>query len=245
MKRWYEISDDPNCVAVSQARREALQAVRSGKQIQSRVDYLTKVVAGRKILDVGVVAHTREAIDDPDWLHGHLRRSASQCLGVDILEESVAFLLSQGFNVRLADITQQPLDERFDVITAGEVLEHIGEPARFMKHCSMMLEPKGRLLVSVPNPWYINVILKNLRKSSMFVDSADHVAWYDANAIYELAQRNGLELVAYSGIAIGTPATWRARVFFRLGSLLMKIGAASEIFAKSILYEFVRADDAK
>lgn len=46
-------------------------------------------------------------------------RSAAACVGGDILPESVAFLRSQGFDIRLADLTEGPLTETFDVIVAA------------------------------------------------------------------------------------------------------------------------------
>jgi len=35
-------------------------------------------------------------------------------------------------------------------------------------------------------------MIKKLFGSSIFVDSADHVAWYNASTLYELGQRHGL-----------------------------------------------------
>lgn len=240
MPRWSTLSDDPNSAAVSRARFVAIQNKRSGQLIEDRVEYLAKAVAGLSILDIGVVAHTKEAIAHPQWLHGHLSRSAAQCLGVDILPESVEFLKSQGFNVKLADLIEGPLPETFDLIVAGEVLEHLSSPGRLIDSCAAMLSKGGRLFVTVPNPWYINVISKNLRRSSVFIDSADHVVWYDPNSIYELGQRCGLELVKWSGISVGKQTGLFSRFVFGLAPFLITAGFAPELFAKSILYEFVK-----
>jgi 2-polyprenyl-3-methyl-5-hydroxy-6-metoxy-1,4-benzoquinol methylase len=238
MERWTQLSDDPNAPAVSAARQQALQAIRSPVLIADRTAFLTSAVSGKRLLDVGVVAHTRAAIEDPGWLHGHLKRSAASCLGLDILPESVAFLQSQGYEVVLADLTQAPLDQKFDVIVAGEVMEHLGSPGPFMSNCASMLTEGGRLLVTVPNPWYLNVVLKNLRGSSLFIDSADHVVWYDANSIHELGQRGGLELLKWAGIAAASPSGLAGRLLFRSAPLLTRLGLAPELFAKSNLYEF-------
>ncbi len=240
MTRWTDLSDDPNAPVVSQERWKVIQGRRAGSLIPDRTAYLCAAVAGRSLLDIGVVAHTKEAIADPGWLHGHLSRSASKSLGVDILPESVEFLKSEGFNVRLADLTREPLEETFEAIVAGEVLEHLSAPGRLMDSCAAMLGKGGRLYVTVPNPWYLNVILKNLTRDSVFIDSADHVVWYDANAIYELGQRSGLELVKWSGIASAAPRGLPGRLLFGGRPVLIKAGLAPELFAKSILYEFAK-----
>ncbi len=103
-----------------------------------------------------------------------------------------------------------------------------------------MLQPGGRLAVTVPNPWYANVILKNLSKRTTFIDSADHVAWYEASVLYELGQRHNLELDCLTGICSTNSKTIKARLMTSLRPFLVFLGVSPEIFAKSIIYEFVR-----
>jgi 2-polyprenyl-3-methyl-5-hydroxy-6-metoxy-1,4-benzoquinol methylase len=132
---------------------------------------------------------------------------------VDVLEADVKHLREQGYEAILADITQSPVPEKFDVIVGGEVLEHLDAPGMFMKNCAAMLNPGGRLAITAPNPWYINAIVKSCFGRYTFVDSADHVAWYDASTLFELGQRHGFELERFTGIAVHNPKTFRARLF--------------------------------
>jgi len=241
MHRWYEYSKDPNAPELMQRRRIAVAKARTGRLVYDRVGYLCQLVDGKSILDIGVVEHTREAVESPQWLHGNLRRHAAQCLGVDVLEEEVRYLQTKGYKVICADVTKAPIAEKFDVIIAGEVLEHLDATGMFMKNCATMLKSGGRLAITVPNPWYANVMLKNLCGSSSFVDSTDHVAWYDAWTLYEIGQRHGLQLDCYTGVGSTNSRTLRARLFFGLRPALIKLGLSAELFAKSIIFEFVRA----
>ena len=240
MQRWFQYSKDPNAPVVLEKRRTAVAQARTGKLLHDRIAYLCELVAGKSILDIGIVEHTRDAVNSPYWLHGNLCRVAAQCLGVDVLEPEIEYLRTKGYDVICADITQAPIARQFDVITAGEVLEHLDTPGQFMKNCAAMLEPGGRLVITVPNPWYANVILKNVTRSSTFVDSADHVAWYDASTLYELGQRAGLRLDRFTGIGATHSQTSRAHLFFWLRPILTQIGFKPELFAKSIIFEFVR-----
>src|SRR5262249_52033696 len=235
-----DLSSDPNNPKVMDSRRVAISRARTEKSIVDRVAYLCELVAGKSVLDIGVVEHTRDAATSRDWLHGHLKRHAARCLGVDVLEEEVKYLRAQGYEVILADITQAPLSEKFDVVIGGEVLEHLDAPGMYMKNCAAMLNPGGRLAITAPNPWYINAILKNCFGRYTFVDSADHVAWYDASTLFELGQRHGFELERFTGIAVHNPKTFRARLFLSLAPLLIRMGLAAQLFAKSTIYEFVR-----
>jgi SAM-dependent methyltransferase len=240
MPRWRDLSLDPNDPTVMKSRRIAISNARVGRSIDDRVAYLCDLVRGRSVLDIGVVEHTRDAANSPDWLHGHLKRCASRCLGVDVLEEEVGHLREQGYEVIVADITQAPLSEKFDVIVGGEVLEHLDAPGMFMRNCAAMLNPGGRLAITVPNPWYINAIVKNCIKGHTFVDSADHVAWYDPSTLFELGERHGLKLDRFTGIAVHDLKTFRARFFIGLRPVLTRMGLAPELFAKSTIYEFMR-----
>ncbi len=241
MQRWFEISRDPNSPEVMQSRRTILAASRGENLINSRIEYLCDLVKEKSVLDVGVVEHTSQAMNSPNWLHKHLYNSAKTCLGVDILDEEIKNLQSLGFNVIHADITKQPLDQKFDVIICGEVLEHLDIPAYLLKNAVQMLMPGGRLVLSVPNPWYVNVIIKNIFNGAPYVDNADHVAWFDPCTLCELGLRHGLILERFAGIAVKNTSSFRTKVFFSITPLLIRLGLQAELFAKTMIYEFVSA----
>jgi predicted TPR repeat methyltransferase len=125
-------------------RQAAIAKARTGRLVYDRVAYLCQLVDGKSILDIGVVEDTREAVESSGWRHGHLRRHAGQCLGVDVLEEEVRYLQTKGYKVICADVTKAPIAEKFDVIIAGEVLEHLDATGMFMKNCATMLNFGGR-----------------------------------------------------------------------------------------------------
>jgi len=241
MQRWQEYSRDPNSPELMKRRSKVLRDARAGRLVEDRGRYLCDLVAGKSVLDVGIIEHTRQACESPNWLHRRLCSSASRCLGVDILATEVDHLRTKGFEVICADITAKPLPELFDVIIAGEVLEHIELPGAFMGNCAQMLKPGGRLVVTVPNPWYANRIWKNVWNRLTYVDSADHVAWYDASTLYELGQRHDLELRRYTGVGVSRPRKVRAKLFFLLRPILTAAGLNSHLFANSIIYEFIRS----
>jgi SAM-dependent methyltransferase len=238
--RWQEISADPNDPGIMERRRAVVSRARSPRLIEDRIAYLCDCVGGKTILDIGVVAHTLDAYTSQLWLHGHLHKHAKSCLGIDILAREIDELKRRGYNVEVADITREPLPHKFEIILAGEVIEHVEAPGRLMENCASMLSPGGRLILTTPNPWHVNAIVKNLLAKETFVDSADHVAWYDAATLFELGQRNGLVLDKFSGIAGATPRATLARLFFSVKPVLIALGAAPLIFSKSIVYEFVK-----
>jgi SAM-dependent methyltransferase len=238
MKRWHEISKDPNALEVLEIRKQDLVTARVKTLILDRIDYFCELVRGKDVLDIGIVEHTREAIQSPNWLHKHLFNVANSCLGVDILEEEIDYLHSLGFQVLCADLIKEPLDQTFDVIICGEVLEHLEAPGYLFANVTQMLRPNGRLVVSVPNPWYINVILKTALNGSPYIDNVDHVCWFDPCTLCELGQRYGLVLDRVTGIKVQNTSNLRTKFFFQLYPWLIRLGIRSEIFAKTMIYEF-------
>ena len=80
------------------------------------------------------------------------------------------------------------------------------------------------------------VVFGNTRSSTALITSPGMIRLL----FLELGQRHGFELERFAGIAVRDVKTFRARLLVRLRPLLVRIGFASQLFAKSIIYEFVR-----
>jgi 2-polyprenyl-3-methyl-5-hydroxy-6-metoxy-1,4-benzoquinol methylase len=81
-------------------------------------------------------------------------------VGVDMLElPQVRGRMNRFIRADLDSGLPQELDEEgpFDVVLAGDVLEHVREPGRVLEQAHRILAPRGALIVSVPNVghWYV------------------------------------------------------------------------------------------
>jgi SAM-dependent methyltransferase len=208
--------------------------------VEDRITYLCDLARGKRILDVGVVDHFLDASSSERWLHGRLCEVAEKCLGVDVLTDELEQLRLRGYDVRDVDLTRGPLDETFDVIVMGEIIEHIEKPGSLLRNAAMMLDKGGVVVLTTPNPWYVNIIFKNLLDTAPFTESADHVSWYDASTLYELGQRCGLQLYRYTGVQDAAARTFHGKVLFRIAPLLIRFRLNQLLFAKTIIYEFRR-----
>jgi methionine biosynthesis protein MetW len=73
--------------------------------------------------------------------------------GVDVDREALAEAAKLGIDTHHADV-EEPLpfeDESFDVVVAGELLEHLRDPRRVVGEIRRVLRPGGRFVGSVPN----------------------------------------------------------------------------------------------
>lgn len=165
-----------------------------------RISFITEAVRGKRTLDIGCVENDADHYTREEWLHNHILRAASGCLGIDILEGEIESLRAKNYNVRCHDITKAPLDEKFEVIVSGEIVEHIGNIDGLLKNCLQCLKPGGRLILSTPYPWFIGVSFRHTFAGMYLPGSLEHVTWYDPANFAELAARHGYEFEAYAGI---------------------------------------------
>jgi len=236
LKQWHGHEGDPNAGTLRTQRVDVLRAARRADYLTDRAGYLCSLAQGKKVLDCGMVEHTLDAATSPAWLHRKIRDCARECLGVDILAEEIEALRAAGFNVQVLDVTREALPETFDLIVACEIIEHIDNLGSAFDNWLRMLAPGGRLVITTPNPWYINCLLKNLRVASRLAESVDHVGWHEPATLYELASRHGMKLESYTGLFVSKTYTTKARFFFTVASQLTRFGLRYELFS-----EFVRA----
>jgi 2-polyprenyl-6-hydroxyphenyl methylase/3-demethylubiquinone-9 3-methyltransferase len=84
-----------------------------------------------------------------------LARLGAKVTGIDASPEVIAVArehaAAMGLDIdyRAGDV--QALDGRFDLITSMEVIEHVADPATFVKALAKRLAPNGLLVMSTPN----------------------------------------------------------------------------------------------
>lgn len=157
-------------------------------------DLIAGLVRGKKVLDVGCVDHSAEQAGSESWLHGHLVRSATSVLGIDIIQKEVEKLRQRGYNVICGDATNIELSDRFDVITAGEILEHLDNPGRFLQNMRRHLKDDGILVLTTPNAFFGLHFLESLFASPYRRWNPEHVAWYCYFTLENLLKRNGMRV---------------------------------------------------
>jgi 2-polyprenyl-6-hydroxyphenyl methylase/3-demethylubiquinone-9 3-methyltransferase len=103
-------------------------------------------LVGRTALDVGCGAGL---LTEP------LARLGAEVTGLDASPELIAVAREHaravGLDVNYRAGELEALEGRFDLITCVEVIEHIADPAAFVKALAKRLAPEGLLVMSTPN----------------------------------------------------------------------------------------------
>ncbi len=164
---------------------------------RSRAEFVVDCCRNKHVLDIGCVNHSGRAMDSPEWLHRRIVDVAASCLGMDYELEGIARMRDAGLAAVAADVTQPPpaavLDDApFDLVVAGELIEHLGAPQALLDFAREVLKPGGQLLLTTPNPF----ALWRARAGQLRLtwESVDHVTYLFPSGIAEMASRAGLEL---------------------------------------------------
>lgn len=239
MSGWQNVSADPNS-AQAQAYRNHILDQAKRPSIVSRNEYLADLARGKRVLDVGVVAHVTNARLGASWLHREIVKAAKTCLGVDILDEGIAQLKADGFNVHKADITRDVIEGEYDLMVCGEIIEHLGDPGALFQAAQRVLVPGGCLVITSPNPYCLGRVWSYVRGRHQ--DSVDHALLLGPSNVAELADRGGLQLVSYRGVTVGggQARTVVGKVTFWARPLLLCAGVAPEAFCETLVYECVK-----
>ena len=124
----------------------------SGEILRQRIDWMVDQARGPRILDVGCSEGVLEIL---------LARKGFNVTGVDINAEALAFardlLAREPEEVRSrvrfvhGDLAQaRLLDDRFDTLVMGEILEHLEDPQTLLNRSLDLVRPDGRVIITTP-----------------------------------------------------------------------------------------------
>jgi SAM-dependent methyltransferase len=167
---------------------------------ESREEAIAGYVVAKSVLDVGVVDSRREAEPTSSrlnrfatGLHEHIRQLNPSVVGVDLDAEGVELLQAGGYDVVCADVETMDLGRRFDVIVAGEIIEHLPNPGRSLENLRKHLMPSGRLILTTCNPFCLKQLWKIWRYGVVQVHE-EHTTWFDPRTLGRLLHLAGYEV---------------------------------------------------
>lgn len=159
-----------------------------------RTDWILEWVKGPRVLDVGCTGHEIE-LESEYWLHGRLQRQYNDVVGVDISERNVAYLRKRGFaNVIMQNAESLNIPGKFNTIIAGELIEHLANPGKFLERARNHLYPDGRIILTTPYPFALHYTLYALWKYPQTCQNLEHTCWFCPQTLRILAERCGFEI---------------------------------------------------
>jgi 2-polyprenyl-3-methyl-5-hydroxy-6-metoxy-1,4-benzoquinol methylase len=215
------------------------------KRIRKTVPLLQRHLANlsappERLLDIGcgvgeVTLYLQQA------LHAH------EAHGVDIAQSSVETAQRKGVRALIADLNTEDLPyeaDHFDVIFAGEIIEHLFDPDHFLQEVHRILTARGVAVFTTPNlaAWFNRLILllgwQPLKSGTSFnwdvgrpkfltFGEKQHLRTYTLRAFQGLLRANGFRVTGTAGAPAreneNWPHPWFLRPFFLLDDVIASV----------------------
>lgn len=101
----------------------------------------------------------------------------------------------------------------FDTIIAGEIIEHVENPMKFLKACRIILKDDGQLLITTPNPYHWTTVIGNLFFNTSGI-TFDHISLFPFRTMYALLNRSGWQFVDVKNASHGMRLWHTTRKYF-------------------------------
>ncbi len=144
------------------------------------------------VLDVGFWGQGL-GFDDPEWPHAMLMALTNNVYGIDLDFDVSKLEHSERYFKANAEQFDLPL--KFDVIFAGDIIEHLSNQGSFLASCSRNLKQGGVLILTTPNCFNLFNIAEKITKTEPTTNS-DHTCYYNSKTLKKLLQKNGWEVTS-------------------------------------------------
>lgn len=194
-------------------------------ELVQRVELIKKISAGKKVLHLGCTnfPYTQDSIDNGMLLHFDLAKSASELYGFDFDQEGIDILEKHGtknlYRADLEKLEEVQLDETFDVIIAGEMIEHLNNPGLFLQGIQRFMNSETSLVITTINAYSaFRFLIYGLRGKGGENEPVhpDHVYYFSYKTLSLIIERANLTVKDFYFYDIGTEHRPFNRWFYNL-----------------------------
>ena len=144
-----------------------------------------------------------------------LENQGNSAYGIDPDANALTVAKKFKLNFHLGFIDDHPFgNKKFDYITGSQVIEHTGNPIKFLGLCKQRLKPNGKIILSFPNT--DSLTRRILGKDWLHWHIPFHLSHFNKKSIYLLAQSAGLTVKSIKTV---TPNIW---IILQIRKLLLK-----------------------
>lgn len=172
--------------------------------LRDKFDIIKKYVKGKDVLDCGCVGSNESGVHTSKFLHQKIVENSKSVLGIDINALGVRQLKDMGYNVIRGNVETIDIGKKFDVIVAGDLIEHISNLGLFLENMKRHLKRGGELIIHTPNPFGITRFYHMLTKKYVEVNP-DHACYYDIITLKQALERHGYKIIESHYVHALTP----------------------------------------
>jgi SAM-dependent methyltransferase len=165
-----------------------------------------------KVLHLGCTnyPYTNQAIENDMLLHFELQKISRELYGCDFDVQGLDIIKKAGaqnvFQADLERLEDLSLNETFDVIIGGEMIEHLNNPGLFLKGIQRFMRPDTKLVITTVNAYCaMRFLIYGLRGKGGWNEPVhpDHVSYYSYKTLNLALERQGLKVKEFYFYDIG------------------------------------------
>jgi SAM-dependent methyltransferase len=181
-------------------------------ELVQRVEFIKKSCEGKKVLHLGCTnyPYTQDSIDNKMLLHFELDKVAKELYGFDFDQAGLDILAAANgknlFRADLEKLEEVRLSDTFDVIIAGEMIEHLSNPGLFLQGIKRFMNADTNLLITTINAYCaMRFLIYGLRGKGGKNEPVhpDHVAYYSYRTLSLILERENIEVRKFYFYDIG------------------------------------------
>lgn len=194
-------------------------------RLVQRVEFIKEICAGKSVLHLGCTnsPYTEDSVRNNMLLHFDLAASSKRLVGFDYEQEGLDILAEAGvkelYRADLEDLDAVPLDETFDVIIGGEMIEHLSNPGLFLRGIKRFMNRDTKLVITTINAYCaMRFLIYGLRGKGGENEPVhpDHVAYYSYRTLKLALERADLRIDEFLFYDIGAEHRPFNRWFYNL-----------------------------
>jgi len=163
-------------------------------------------------------------------------KQGNRVKGIDASKEAIQKARDRGVDARLGNLDEAfPFaDKSFDVVFAGEIIEHVFEVDQFVEEAFRVLRPGGTFIVTTPNLAAFGrrmLLLLNrnphIEISFKAPDAAGHIRYFISSTLKQFLTSKGFVIQRHVSDVVNFNATgsiaskWLAKCFPSLGKTII------------------------
>lgn len=119
--------------------------------------------------------------------------------GIEISREAVEWAKKLGRKVTCSTVEDFKTDNKYEIVSALDVLEHISQPVQFIQTVRGLLTERGIFLINVPNEGSISAKLS--RKKWHALLPPEHWFYFNKKSLRQILESNGFEVINMKSIS--------------------------------------------
>ncbi len=226
-----------------QRQHEHLRKAQMAKmKLMRREKWIIDRCRGKAVLHLGCTDSpmTADRLATGRLLHQQLLNVSQHLVGIDLDRCALEMLREKAkipnlYHHNIEDLRTLPLKETFDIILAGEVVEHLDNVGLFFDSCRTLMGEHTVLIVTVPNAYSVKRFLSACFLRTEHVHP-DHSAYFSPSTLACVARRHSLRILNLFGYVWENPT-----VFNRVANLISRASIAllnSPLLADGLIVEF-------